>query len=177
MSKSRVSDAVQHCPDEKKNNVFIYYHGRVQNACIAMTTACALPTHPVYRRVLAQTPSNLLTFLLILPCDHHYDRVCKSHDGFTATNADGKIVGVSFVDVHAKGSNVATLGPVASLAPGAGSMTFVAACAHAEKLGFSTLVRCEGNTTLDALDVLAQEESLGGSRYDVFAEWTGVRQR
>lgn len=58
-----------------------------------------------------------------------------------ADNGSGKIVGVSFVDVHAKGSKVATLGPVASLAPGAGKMTFMAACAHAEKLGFSTLVR------------------------------------
>lgn len=62
-------------------------------------------------------------------------------DGFAATDGNGKIVGVSFVDVHAKGSRVALLGPVAALAPGAGTKTFMAACAHAEKFGFSTLVR------------------------------------
>ena len=56
-------------------------------------------------------------------------------------NGGGKIVGVSFVDVHAKGSRVATLGPVSSIASGAGKKTFVAACDHAQKLGFSTLVR------------------------------------
>lgn len=55
--------------------------------------------------------------------------------------ADGKIVGVSFVDVHAKGSRLATLGPVSSIASGAGKKTFVAACDHAQELGFSTLVR------------------------------------
>lgn len=60
-----------------------------------------------------------------------------SHEG----DGDGKIVGVSFVDVHAKGSRVATLGPVASLASGGGRKTFAAACEYAEKLGFSTLVR------------------------------------
>lgn len=70
-------------------------------------------------------------------------RVCKSYEAYAAVadNGGGKIVGVSFVDVHAKGSRLATLGPVSSLAPGAGRMTFVAACDHAEKLGFSTLVR------------------------------------
>ena len=62
---------------------------------------------------------------------------------------------------------MASLGPVSSLAPGAGKMTFVAACAYAEKRGFSTLVRHEVNTTLDALDVLEQEASLGGSSRDV----------
>lgn len=60
--------------------------------------------------------------------------------GYAATNSDGKIVGVSFVDVSAKGSKVAIVGPVAALSPGAGKTTFMAACAHAEKLGFSTLV-------------------------------------
>lgn len=50
-------------------------------------------------------------------------------------------MGSSFVDVHAKGSRLATLGPVSSIAPGAGGKTFVAACEYAEKLGFSTLVR------------------------------------
>lgn len=62
-------------------------------------------------------------------------------DGFAATNGEGKIVGVTFVDVKAKGSKVAILGPVAALAPGTGKPTFIAACAHAENLGFSTLVR------------------------------------
>ncbi|CAM9734947.1 unnamed protein product [Pylaiella littoralis] len=68
--------------------------------------------------------------------------ICKSYEGYAAVadNGSGRIVGVSFVDVHAKGSRVATLGPVSSVAPGAGKMTFVAACAHAEKLGFSTLI-------------------------------------
>eukprot|EP00903_Cladosiphon_okamuranus_P008824 g8451.t1 len=65
--------------------------------------------------------------------------ICKSYDAYAAV-ADGKIVGVSFFDVHAKGSRVATLGPVSSLAPGAGKTTFVAACEHAERLGFSALV-------------------------------------
>lgn len=62
-------------------------------------------------------------------------------DGVAATDDEGKIVGVSFVDVRAKGSKVALLGPVAALAPGTGKPTFMAACAHAENLGFSTLVR------------------------------------
>eukprot|EP00752_Nemacystus_decipiens_P016205 g14492.t1 len=67
---------------------------------------------------------------------------CKSYEAYAAVadNGAGKIVGVTFLDVHAKGSPVATLGPVSSLAPGAGKMTFVAACDRAEKLGFSTLV-------------------------------------
>jgi len=64
---------------------------------------------------------------------------------------DNKIVGVSFVDVHATGSRAATLGPVASLAPGAGKETFVAACHHAEKLGFSTLVRAHPATWREGL--------------------------
>lgn len=72
-------------------------------------------------------------------------RICKTYEGYAAVADDGsggdKIVGVSYVDVHAKGSKVATLGPVASVAPGAGRKTVVAACEHAEKLGFSTLVR------------------------------------
>ncbi|CAM9419147.1 unnamed protein product, partial [Laminaria digitata] len=66
--------------------------------------------------------------------------VCNSLEGYAATGSDGKIVGVTFVDVHAKGSKVAVLGPVAALAPGTGKKTFMAACAHAEKLGFSTLI-------------------------------------
>lgn len=61
-------------------------------------------------------------------------------EGYAATNSEGKIVGVTFADVCAKGSKVAILGPVAALAPGTGKKTFMAACAHAEKLGFSTLV-------------------------------------
>eukprot|EP00752_Nemacystus_decipiens_P011763 g10439.t1 len=68
--------------------------------------------------------------------------ICKSYEAYAAVadNGGGKIVGVSFVDVHARGSRVATLGPVSSVASGAGRKTFVAACDHAEKLGFSTLV-------------------------------------
>lgn len=66
--------------------------------------------------------------------------ICNSLDGVAATNGDGQIVSVTFVDVHAKGSKVALLGPVASLAPGAGKKTVVAACAHVETLGFSTLI-------------------------------------
>ncbi|CAM9788128.1 unnamed protein product [Ectocarpus sp. 12 AP-2014] len=68
--------------------------------------------------------------------------ICKSYEGYAAVEdgGAGKIVGVSFVDVHAKGSRVATLGPVASLASGAGKKSFVAACAYAEELGFSTLI-------------------------------------
>ncbi|CAN0123416.1 unnamed protein product [Scytosiphon promiscuus] len=70
--------------------------------------------------------------------------ICKGYEGFAALGDDGdggsKIVGVSFVDLHAEGSRVATLGPVSSLAPGAGRKTFKAACEYAEKLGFSTLV-------------------------------------
>lgn len=73
-------------------------------------------------------------------------RICKGYEGFAVVShdggGDGKIVGVSFVDVHGTGSKkVATLGPVSSLVPGGGRKTFVAACEHAEKLGFSTLVR------------------------------------
>lgn len=68
-------------------------------------------------------------------------RFCKNLEGYAAVK-DGKIVGVSFVDVHAaKGSRVAGLGPISSLAPGAGKKTLVAACDHVEKLGFSTQVR------------------------------------
>ncbi|CBJ30768.1 conserved unknown protein [Ectocarpus siliculosus] len=68
--------------------------------------------------------------------------ICKSHEAYAvvADGGAGKIVGVSFVDVHAKGSRVACLGPVSSIAPGAGKKSFVAACAYAEELGFSTLV-------------------------------------
>lgn len=74
----------------------------------------------------------------------HLHSICKADVGFAATNSDGKIVGASFVDVHAKGSKVATLGPVASAVPGAGKKSFEAACAHAEDLGFTTLVRTKG---------------------------------
>ncbi|CAM9636314.1 unnamed protein product [Ectocarpus fasciculatus] len=68
--------------------------------------------------------------------------ICKSDKAYAvvADGGAGKIVGVSFVDVHAKGSRVACLGPVSSIAPGAGKKSFVAACAYAEELGFSTLV-------------------------------------
>ncbi|CAM9520106.1 unnamed protein product [Ectocarpus sp. 4 AP-2014] len=66
----------------------------------------------------------------------------SSHEAYAvvADGSAGKIVAVSFVDVHAKGSKVACLGPVTSIAPGAGKKSFVAACAYAEELGFSTLV-------------------------------------
>ncbi|CAM9418945.1 unnamed protein product, partial [Hapterophycus canaliculatus] len=70
--------------------------------------------------------------------------ICKAYEGYAAVADDGeggtKIVGSSFVNVHAKGSRVATLGPVSSIAPGAGRKTFAAACAYAQKLGFSTLI-------------------------------------
>ena len=72
---------------------------------------------------------------------------------------------------------MATLGPVSSTTPGAGKMTFKAACAHAEKLGFSTLVRvegCVGNTILGALDV-RDRACGGGRRGGCFAEWADVR--
>lgn len=68
---------------------------------------------------------------------------CKSHCGYAATGDDGNIVGVAFVDVQAKSSRVAAVGPVASSAPGAGRKVFSATCAYAEKLGLSTLVRGE----------------------------------
>eukprot|EP00904_Undaria_pinnatifida_P001755 jgi/Undpi1/11580/HiC_scaffold_30.g13875.m1 len=64
---------------------------------------------------------------------------CKTHEGYTASDGD-KIVGSTFVDVAAKGSKVASLGPVSSVSPGAGKKTFESCCAHAEGLGFSTLV-------------------------------------
>lgn len=82
-------------------------------------------------------------------------RICKSHYAYAAVadngGGKGEIVGVSFVDVHAEGSRVATLGPVSSIAPGAGKKTFVAACAHAEKLGFSTLVRAGSGVCLSSV--------------------------
>lgn len=55
-------------------------------------------------------------------------------------------MGSAFVDVHAKDSRVASLGPVASSVPGAGRKTVEAACAHAEDLGCTTLVRIEGSS-------------------------------
>ena len=100
---------------------------------VAGTTAVALSF------AVSLTPSFSLLSLQ-LRCDHPYGRICKSTEGYAATNSDGKIVGVTFVDTNAKGSKVAILGPVAALSPGTGKKTFMAACAHAEKLGFSTLV-------------------------------------
>lgn len=92
-------------------------------------------------------PLSSSPFSLNLQRHHHYlRRFFHSHDGYAATIGDGKIVGVSFVDVRSKRSRVASLGLVSSLTPGAGTMTVVAACSHAEKLGFSTLVRYEGGT-------------------------------
>ena len=67
-------------------------------------------------------------------------RFCKTYQGYAAVK-DGKIVGVTLADTHAKGSRLAALGPVSSLVPGAGKKTLVAACEHAEKLGFSTQVK------------------------------------
>ncbi|CAB1108006.1 unnamed protein product [Ectocarpus sp. CCAP 1310/34] len=48
--------------------------------------------------------------------------ICKSHEAYAvvADGGTGKIVGVPFVDVHAKGSKEACLGAVSSIAPGAG---------------------------------------------------------
>lgn len=71
-------------------------------------------------------------------------RFCKTHHVSAASDGDDKIVGSTFVDVETKGSRVASLGPVSSIVPGAGTKTFEAACAHAEGLGFSTLVRIVG---------------------------------
>lgn len=67
-------------------------------------------------------------------------RYFKGRHCFAVADESGKIVGVTFVDVKAKGSRVAALGPVASCKPGAGRKAFEAACAHAEELGFTTLV-------------------------------------
>lgn len=109
-----------------------------------------------------------------------FPRMCKSYEGYVAVThdddgGDGKIVSVSFVDVHAKGSKVATLGPVSSLAPGAGRKTFVAACEHAEKLGFSTLVRVltvrVGGTLRPSIDV-ALESALRVMIYP--SKWPAV---
>lgn len=66
-----------------------------------------------------------------------------SHEGFALLDGeDGKIVGVTFVDMTVEGPNkVAAFGPVSSSSPGAGRKTFEAARQHAEKLGFNVLVR------------------------------------
>lgn len=46
--------------------------------------------------------------------------------------------------MHAKGSRVVSVGPVASSSPGAGKIIVSAICIYAEELGFSTLVRGGG---------------------------------
>lgn len=114
---------------------------RVQTATPLSPPVLSRPTRSLW--CFPPSLASSLSSLTSLPLRRylHFARICNSLDGFAVTNGDGEIVGVTFVDVLAKGSKVAVLGPVASLAAGAGKKTFMAACTHAENLGFSTLVR------------------------------------